>query len=326
MRRTVVRSSLLSAILIILVIAAAGGWGINRFYAPGPSPRDVTIVLAQGTGVRGIARQLETAGVVHESQLFRIGVRLFQKSKDLKAGEYVFPAQISAKAAMDLLVSGRTVVRRLTIPEGLTSAEIVALMRETNGLVGPVTSVPEEGSLLPETYHFSYGDRRVDLIKRMQGAMQETLMALWQNHPDNLPFATPREAVILASIVEKETSLDDERAHVAGVFVNRLRRGMRLQSDPTVAYGISLGQERLSRSLSRADLRVDSPFNTYRVKGLPPTPIANPGRASIKAAIEPQMTLDLYFVANGSGGHAFAQTLGEHLRNVAKWRRLNRPQ
>ena len=324
MRLNVVRASLLFTILFILAIAAAFGWGINRFHAPGPSTRDVTVVLAQGTGVRGISSQLVAAGIIFESQLFRIGVRLSQRSRDLKAGEYMFPAKISAKETMDLLLSGRTVVRRVTVPEGLTSAEIVGLLRKTDGLDGVLVSVPEEGSLLPETYHFSYGYRRVDLLERMRHAMRDTLAALWQDRPDGLPLATPREAMILASIIEKETSVDDERAHVAGVFVNRLRRGMRLQSDPTVRYAVSLGQDRLSRPLTRADLNIDSPFNTYRVKGLPPTPIANPGYAAIQAAIQPLATLDLYFVADGSGGHAFAQTLREHSRNVAKWRRLKR--
>lgn len=322
MRRTVVRSSLLLVTLLIIVVAATLGWGINRFNAPGPSPRDVTLVLAHGTGVRGIARQLETSRVIFDSRLFRIGVRLSQRSRDLKAGEYVFPARISSKATVDLLVSGRTVVRRVTIPEGLSSAEIVEILGATAGLVGVVDKVPDEGSLLPETYHFSYGDRRHDVLKRMERGMRETLAALWPGRTQGLPFSTQREAVILASIVERETSLDSERAHVAGVFVNRLRRGMRLQSDPTVAYAISLGRTRLLRPLTRADLKIDSPFNTYKVNGLPPTPIANPGRASIKAAISPLATNNLYFVADGSGGHAFARTLREHLRNVAKWRRI----
>ena len=321
MRRSVVRPSLLVGVLLLTAFAAAFGWGANQFHAPGPLTGNITVVLNPGIGVSDIARRLRQVGVIADPLLFRIGVRLSGKSKGLKAGEYEFAQEISAKAVMDLLVSGQTVVRRVTIPEGLTSAEIVRLLNATNGLKGEISASPGEGTVLPETYHFSYGDRRSDLIERMQHGMRETLAALWQERAPDLPFATRYEALILASIIEKETSVAEERAHVAGVFVNRLRRGMRLQSDPTVAYAISGSLGPPSRPLTRADLTVDNPFNTYKNKGLPPTPIANPGRAALEAAMRPLATLDLYFVADGTGGHAFARTLQEHSRNVARWRR-----
>ena len=321
MRRHVVRSSLLLLTIVVLASSALLGWGVNRFHAPGPLSQPTAIVLAPGSSVAAIAARLQTAGVIKNPFVFRAGVRLSGNSRGLKAGEYAFAPRVSANGTMALLISGKTVVRRVTIPEGLTSAEIVSILRATEGLSGKIASIPAEGKLLPETYHFSFGDSRAELVRRMGRAMEGVLTELWANRAADLPFGTPREALVLASIVEKETSVAAERAHVAGVFTNRLRRGMRLQSDPTVAYAISAGQGPLPRPLTRTDLSVDSPFNTYKVKGLPPTPIANPGRAAIAAAVAPLATADLYFVADGSGGHAFARTLREHQRNVNKWRK-----
>ncbi len=322
MRRVVGRSNLFLFVLLVVVAAAAIGWGVDRFSAPGPLATKKTMILPTGIGVNEIAHSLSQGGVIEQPLMFRIGVRVFGNSRDLRAGEYVFAAGISPKEVMELLVSGRTVVRRVTVPEGLTSAEVVALLRSTEGLNGIIAGIPAEGALLPETYHFSYGDSRASLIDRMVSGMREALAELWQRRTEGLPLATSREALILASIIEKETGVPEERAHIAGVFVNRLRDGMRLQSDPTVVYALSGGRVPLNRPLSRTDLGVDSPFNTYRVRGLPPHPIANPGRAAIEAAVAPLATDHYFFVADGSGGHAFAITLREHLRNVAKWRRL----
>jgi UPF0755 protein len=215
------------------------------------------------------------------------------------------------------------VIRKLTIPEGLTSTQIRDILAKAEGLSGSPLTAPE-GSLLPETYDYAWGDTRAGLIRRMAAAQRTTLEALWRERQTGLPLTGPREAVILASIVEKETGAASERARVAAVFHNRLRRGMRLQSDPTIIYALTGGKTRLGRNLNRADLAIDHPYNTYRIKGLPPGPIANPGRAALIAVLNPVKSTELYFVADGSGGHAFAKTLKEHNRNVAKWRRLLR--
>jgi UPF0755 protein len=233
---------------------------------------------------------------------------------------------VSPREVVAILQSGETIVRRLTVPEGLTSARVLELVDGAEGLQGHVGRMPEEGRLLPETYHFSYGDDRADLVARMEEAMEIALARLWLERSDDLPFATPEDALTLASIVERETAVERERRRVAAVFINRLRRGMRLQSDPTVVYALTEGEGVLGRRLVRDDLRIDHPYNTYVNTGLPPGPIANPGRASIAAVLNPAETRELYFVADGSGGHAFATTLDEHNRNVARWRRLRRQQ
>ncbi len=323
MGRLAVRLLLLIALVSAMGLAAYA-WVMARFDAPGPLAKDTTLVLPKGTGVGGIAERLWRAGVIDEPIFFVVGVRLSRAERRLKAGEYVFPAGISPRRAMEIVLGGRTVVRRLTVAEGLTTAQVLALVAATKGLAGEAPSALAEGVLLPETYHFSHGDSRVQLVARMRRAMDETLDELCPTRAPELPFDDRLQALILASIVEKETGLADERAHIAGVFVNRLRRGMRLQSDPTVAYDLTAGKAPLERPLTRADLERPSPFNTYLISGLPPHPIANPGRAAIAAVLNPLATKDLYFVADGSGGHAFARTLREHQRNVSKWRRLKR--
>jgi UPF0755 protein len=227
---------------------------------------------------------------------------------------------------MDVLRAGKPFTRRLTLPEGLTSAEAVVLINGAEALDGDAGETPVEGSLLPETYHYVRGDLRTELVRRMQRSLDETIDELWPRRAEDLPLADKREAIILASIVEKETGIPEERPRVASVFVNRLRAGMRLQSDPTVAYGISGGSGPLGRALTRQDLQTPSPYNTYLNDGLPPGPISNPGRAAIEAVLNPADTKFLYFVASGNGGHAFAKTLEEHNRNVEQWRKLRQEQ
>ncbi len=323
MRRFV--AGVLTAFVIVAALGAATLlWGSRAFDSPGPLAAETTLILPRGIGLDEIAPRLAAAGVIETPWLFVWGVRLSGAARGLRAGEFAFAPGVSASGVMELLLSGRTVVRRVTVAEGLTTRQVIGLVAATEGLTGAVTEVPQEGALLPETYHFSYGDSRAEMLRRMAAAMDAALDELWASRAEGLPFATPREALILASIVEKETALAEERPHVAGVFVNRLRRGIRLQSDPTVVYALSGASGAFDRPLTRADLDVASPYNTYRTKGLPPTPIANPGRAALAAVLDPLATDDLYFVADGSGGHVFARTLEEHNRNVARSRKLSR--
>ena len=295
-------------------------WGYLEFTRPGPSEVSRVVIVPSGSSLETIARILVSAGVVQRPEVLVLGAKLKGTGRDLKAGEYRFPARVSPGRVVEILKSGETVVRRLTVAEGLTVGQIVEKLRKTDGLSGELHKMPLEGSLLPETYHFSNGDDRAALIQRMRQGMRELVEDLWKGRATELPYHTPEEAVVMASIIEKETALDRERRLVAGVFANRLRAGMRLQSDPTVAYG--LFPDGLGRPLTRADLADRSPFNTYIIKGLPPSPICNPGLASIKAALNPEATDFLYFVADGRGGHAFARTLKQHNRNVARWREI----
>jgi UPF0755 protein len=296
------------------------------FGAPGLSPAPALVVVPKGAGVSAIGDLMVRHGIVRSTLVFGAGVRITGNAGALRAGEYQIPARASARAVMEILRSGKTYVRRLTTPEGTTTAQVVNLVTTAYGLVGEIGPTPAEGALLPNTYHYSWGDRRRDMIAGMERAMTETVASLWRERAEGLPIRTPREAVILASIVEKETGKPEERALIASVFYNRLRLGMALQSDPTVAYGRAVAAETpervLGRPLTRKDLETPDPFNTYLNRGLPPQPICNPGRAALLAVLHPAPTDALYFVADGSGGHVFAKTLDEHNRNVARWRLL----
>ncbi|MCH8189373.1 MAG: endolytic transglycosylase MltG [Proteobacteria bacterium] len=320
------RRRLISRLLVVPVVAVLSfaGWATASFYGQGPSADEKTVVLPRGAGVKTIAAALEDAGVISNPFVFRSGVRITGNSRGLKAGEYLIPRRTSPRGVMELLLAGRTVLHRLTIAEGLTVAEVFAAVHAVEGLDGEVLERPPEGVLLPETYYFSLGDSRAELLTRMADSMRETLNELWSRRAEGLPFESPEEALSLASIVEKETAVSAERARVAAVFINRLRRGMRLQSDPTVVYSLTQGAKPLGRALTRRDLKTDNPYNTYVNGGLPPGPIANPGRAAIEAVLHPLETDELYFVADGDGGHAFAKTLREHQRNVARWRKVQR--
>lgn len=305
-----------------MALAVLAGVGLYLHSQPGPLPEDRTVVVEQGTGLRAIAEQLHAEGVIAWPLLFAAAARI--EGQPLKAGEYLFPAAVSSRGAVEMLQAGKTVTRRFTVPEGWTSAQVVAALRGIEGLRGEIEEVPAEGSLLPETYHFSLGDTRGELIRRMQAAMRRTLDELWDGRAADLPIRSKEEAVILASIVERETGVPDERPEVAAVFINRLRKGMKLQSDPTVIYGLSNGAGSIERGLTKSDLANGHTYNTYVIDGLPPAPIANPGSAAIAAVLRPAESDHLYFVADGSGGHAFAKTLADHNRNVAKWRRIER--
>jgi UPF0755 protein len=312
----------LAGTLFLVLAGAAFSWGIFRFRAPGPLVETRTVVIPKGASLGGIAAQLADEGILNDPFLFRLGVRLNGAGRKLRAGEYTFAPRVSAAKVMRLLAAGETVLRAFTVIEGTTTAEVVTRLIQANDLEGDLGPAPKEGDLLPDTYFYAYGDCPCELIERMRRAMRETLDELWASRADGLPLETPYEALILASIVEKESALEEERPRIAAVFQNRLRRGMRLESDPTVAYGIVREDGGLVGPLRSSDLARTTPFNTYRIRALPPTPIANPGRASIVAVLHPAATDALYFVADGSGGHAFARSLKAHHRNVRRWRRI----
>ena len=294
-------------------------------FGPGPTARSGTstlVLLPRGSGVSEVSRALKSAGVIRSEILFQVLARATGAGRSLKAGEYDISSRAPVLSVLSDLQAGRTLHRSVTLPEGRTSAMIVRQLQNTEWLSG-VVEFPEEGVLLPETYRADRGDSRQSLVDRMRSDQQALLDRLWAARQPGLPLNSPREAVILASIVEKETGQADERRRVAGVFINRLRMGMRLQSDPTAIYAISRG-EPLGRGLKASELLSRSPWNTYAYSGLPPTPIANPGKASLEAVLDPIQTQELYFVADGSGGHVFARTLSEHEANVARWREVER--
>ncbi len=308
----------------LLIGLPSGGvlvWGFAQYIKPGSTISENTVFVPEGSNVDAIAKILESEGIIDDAMIFRLGVRLSGVDKNLQAGEFAFPHGVSAKGAAEVLIRGKTVIRRLTIAEGMTAFQVFDQLVATNGLE-ETFDVPLEGSILPETYYFSYGDKRSDIVKRMVHAMDDNLNRLWQERASGLPFKGLNEALILASIVEKETGVKAERARIAGVFINRLKKGMRLQSDPTVVYGLNKGDGPLGRQLLRSDLKKKTPYNTYTINGLPPGPICNPGLAAIRAVLQPQKTDELYFVADGKGGHVFATNLREHNRNAAKWRKI----
>jgi len=326
MRRLGLAVRCLIAALAVAVFAVGGGllWAWNGYRAPRPLEEATTLVVPKGTGVQEIANLLRNAGVINNAHLFILGTQYTKVARKIRAGEFAFAPHISMRDAAAHLVTGETVKRRLTVPEGLLTEEVIALVEKADGLVGGVPSGLPDGIYLPETYFFNHGDTRSSVLVRMRANMEKTLEEVWAGRGKDIAVKTPEEALILASIIEKETGVSAERARVSGVFHNRLRRKMRLQSDPTVAYAVTGGARPLGRPLTRADLYVASSYNTYANRGLPPGPIANPGRASLEAAVNPTKTKELYFVADGTGGHAFAGTLREHNRNVVKWRRLQR--
>lgn len=317
------RLTVLLLILVLLVGAAGGAFWYARatYLAPGPLAEPAQVVVPRG-GTSAIAETLAERGVIRDARAFLLAAWATRGQGTLRAAEFAFPAGASLREVLEVLRRARPVQRRLTIPEGLTARQIAAILEQAEGLTGEVPEIAE-GEILPETYAYQWGDSRASILRRAEQAMDQALNEAWAARAPNLPLATPREALILASIVERETGKPEERALVAGVFINRLRRGMSLQSDPTVAYAAADGGV-LDRPLSRGDLDREHPFNTYRIRGLPPGPIASPGREALRAVTQPETTDFLYFVADGTGGHAFARTLDEHNRNVARWRAIER--
>lgn len=308
-----------AALLALALLAGWAGW--NAWQRPGPLAEATTIIIPRG-GTEAIATVLRERGAIGDPRLFAAAAWLTRGEGPLRAAEFVIPANASLRQVLTVLREGRPVQRRLTIAEGLTARQIIAVLERAEGLTGEVPPLAE-GAALPETYAYGWGDTRASVARRAVTAMDQALAEAWAGRTPGLPLANPREALILASIIERETGVATERELVAGVFINRLRRGMMLQSDPTVAYVPGQGLP-LDRPLTRADLDQPHAFNTYRIRGLPPGPIASPGREALRAATRPAETEYLYFVADGSGGHAFARTLEEHNRNVARWRALTR--
>ncbi len=310
----------LAGAVVMVLVAVGSVTTIRREYsAPGPLPADRAVVVPRGS-LAQVAQALAASGVIGRELAFRAAALATREQGALHAGELAFPAHASLAETLEVLRRGRPVLHRVTIPEGLTAAQIAVLLDRAAPLSGnPV--VPGEGTVLPETYDVERGASRASIVSRAQSAMDRALAQAWAHRQSGLPYVTPRDLLVVASMVERETAKPQERAHIAGVFVNRLRQGMRLQSDPTVAYAVS-GGETLERKLTRADLAWPNPYNTYASIGLPPGPIDSPGPASLLAAARPDATDDLYFVADGSGGHAFARTLAGHEQNVARWRAM----
>jgi UPF0755 protein len=316
--------------LFIVVGGGLGACGAYRWYAPGPAAAETMVVIGHGQGVAGIAHELADAHVISSALMFRIGVRLTGQQGALKAGEYRFPAAISMAEAAAKMTRGDVFRRDFTVPEGFTSWQARQLIDHIDKLAGALAATPPEGSLLPQTYLYMSGDTKQSAVDQMQKAMTETLDTLWAGRDPDVPLATPRDAVTLASIVEKETGVPTERARIAGLFENRLKAHIALQSDPTVIYALTQGHIQtggmgpLGRRLLGKDLEIDSPYNTYKYPGLPPGPIANPGKDALTAVLHPEHNDYLYFVADGTGGHVFAKTLDEHNANVAKWRTIRK--
>ena len=316
-----------SRVLVTLgvFVALACAWVFWTYRGPGPAaPRGgaTDVILSRGAGVGQIAQALKASGVIGSREVFQLAARLRGGGRRLKAGEYEFRSGQSMAEVLSDIEQGRVVRRFVAVPEGWTSAMAADAVRGEPVLTGAVET-PPEGSLLPDSYQIERGEDRAEVIQKMRGARDALLAQLWAHRAPDLPFKTPEEAVTLASVVEKETGLPAERPRIAAVFENRLRAGMKLESDPTVIYGITAGRP-LGRGITMKELVTATPYNTYRIAGLPPTPIANPGRASLEAVLNPPKSDELYFVANGTGGHTFASTYAEHAANVAKWRAIER--
>ena len=300
-----------------------------QFDRPGPLTTSTVVVIPKGEGVSGIAERLDRDEVIADRGMFMTSIIYFMYLRGtgtLKAGEYEFRKHASMRQVLDTLVEGKSIDHKISFAEGLTSQQMIERLRANPDLEGTIAEVPAEGTLLPDTYRFQTGDTRLDILERMQAGQQKFLAKMWDKRDPDIVVQTPEQAVILASIVEKETGRADERPRIASVFENRLRKNMRLQSDPTIIYGLVGGKGVLDHPIQQEELERETAYNTYKITGLPPTPIANPGRAAIEAVLKPAKTKDLYFVADGSGGHAFAPSLEEHNKNVVRWRQVERAQ
>jgi UPF0755 protein len=319
----VVAGNAIITIVLVLMIGVGGGYiyGRQKIEAPGPLQDDKIVNIPARAGMTDIAEILQREGVIDNNRWAFIGSVFALKARsELKPGEYSFQKNASLRDVIGTIVEGKVVQHAVTIPEGLTSEQIVARLTDNDIFAGTVREIPREGTLLPETYKFPRGTTREQVIQRMQQTQKRVLAEIWERRNADIPVKTPEQLITLASIVEKETGKADERSRVAAVFVNRLRQKIKLQSDPTIIYGLVGGKGTLGRPIKRSEIQQPSPYNTYVIEGLPPGPIANPGRASLEAAANPARTRDLFFVADGTGGHAFTETYDQHQKNVAKLR------
>ncbi len=313
-------------VLFAVVVGFAVYVGNERFEAPGPLQQDKVVIIPHGSGIRDITEVLQREGVIDQPWVFIGGVMVLKAREDLKAGEYQFHAHASLHDVVGTIVDGKVVPHQISFAEGLTSEQIVARLLDDDVLAGNIKEMPREGTLLPDTYNFTRGVTREQMIQRMQAAQQRVLKEIWDRRAPDLPLKTPDQLVVLASIVEKETGKAEERSRVAAVFVNRLKQRMRLQSDPTIIYGLVGGKGTLGRPIMKSEIEQPTPYNTYVIDGLPPGPICNPGRASLEAAANPARTREIYFVADGSGGHVFAESYDQHQKNVARLRAIETDQ
>ena len=314
--------------VVLLAVIGIGGllyYGKQTFIEKGPLTQEKTILVSGGTGLGTIAEILERQNVISDQTIFNYGVQIYRQDTKLKAGEYLFSPGVSMMQVMQILTSGKSILHSVTVPEGYTSYQIHQVLMDNDILTGPLDEIPAEGTLLPETYKFARGTTRKEMVKRMADAHNRAVAEIWARRAADLPLKTPEELVTLASIVEKETGKASERTRVAGVFINRLNQGIKLQSDPTVIYGIFGGKGKpKDRPIFRSDLNKKTDYNTYQIPGLTPGPIANPGRASLEAVANPSRTKDLFFVADGTGGHVFSETLKQHNENVRRWREIEK--
>jgi len=326
-------NAVLTLVLMLMVAAGGAAYVFNsQVDAPGPLDRNRVVVIPKGEGTQEIAARLEREGIIADRRLFVAGYLWAKvaawmdgdKAVQLKAGDFEIRQNASIKQIVDVLSEGRTVTYKVTVPEGLTSHQIVERLKADQGLSGEVTAVPPEGSLLPETFVVQRGFDRQTILDNMAAQSKQLAERLWSQRKKDLPIKSWEEAVILASIVEKETGRNDERQRVAAVFHNRLRQNMRLQSDPTILYGLQGGKVAWGRPILRSEIEQKTSHNTYQMHGLPTTAICNPGRRAIEAVLNPAETKELYFVADGAGGHLFSETLKDHNTNVSKWRATER--
>ncbi|MFZ0606459.1 MAG: endolytic transglycosylase MltG [Xanthobacteraceae bacterium] len=323
----IVGNAIISIFVLVAVLTGIVLFvGTQRFEEPGPLAADRVVNIPHGSGIRDIADVLTHEGVIDQPWVFIGGVMILKAREGLKAGEYEFKAHSSLRDVVATIVEGKVVPHQISVPEGLTSQQIVARLLADDVLTGDIKEIPPEGSLLPDTYNFTRGVTREQMIHRMQEAQQRLVQEMWDHRSPDLPLKTPEQLVTLASLVEKETGKADERTRVAAVFVNRLKQNMRLQSDPTIIYGLVGGKGTLGRPIMKSEIAQPTPYNTYVINGLPPGPITNPGRASLEAAANPARTRELYFVADGTGGHVFAETYEQQQRNVARLREIETDQ